>query len=394
MMSQELQEWLVSHYGKEQFEPGLERIKKILTPYLPSLQKIKTVTVAGTNGKGETTLRLSHLLSEKSHTVWTSPHVKSITERFRSEKGEIALSELEDLIFQCHQEVVKAIIRLSFYEFLFFVFCFWSLKKNPEFLLLEVGLGGRWDAVNVLDADLVLLTSISRDHQEFLGKRYDGILKEKLGVTRSGKTLISYVDLMYLRQRVAAFAHQENVKLLDLETIGKFPSCQFSERNQLLAYAAYIFLMQKDLNLIGAYRPKGPLLENRGEIFQEVGNWTFYGSHNVDGVRKLIQFLHSANYNFTGPPFDIVLTSFSKRSEQDLEVMLRMLKQGKLGKVLVTSFHHPKAASGEVLRRLSCQEGLDFVGDMEGLIQQYKHQKVLVLGSYYFLGVLQGLLRS
>src|SRR5690606_37031669 len=122
-----------------------------LGPRLSELKEIKVVTIAGTNGKGETTLRLSSFLKDKRHCVWTSPHIQRLNERFRSEEGEIGTAELEELITLSHEELREQGIRLSYYEFLFFVFCQWALRRRPEVLLLEVGLGGRMDAVNVLD---------------------------------------------------------------------------------------------------------------------------------------------------------------------------------------------------------------------------------------------------
>jgi folylpolyglutamate synthase/dihydropteroate synthase len=114
----------------------------------------------------------------------------------------------------------------------------------------------------------------------------------------------------------------------------------------------------------------------------------------VDGVRKLIQFLHSANYNSKDSPFDAVVTSFSKRSEKDIRAMLKMLKQANLGKVFVTAFKHPKACPRDVLEKLTGDEGLTFVENISEHVQGWTHQKVLVLGSYYFLGELQPLLRN
>jgi folylpolyglutamate synthase/dihydropteroate synthase len=106
-------------------------------------------------------------------------------------------------------------------------------------------------------------------------------------------------------------------------------------------------------------------------------------------MRKLIQFLRSKNYNFPQRPFDLILTSFSKRSEYDLRVMLRMLKSSHLGEVVVTSFNHPKAYPHDELKEKTLQEGLKFVDNVAEFIQGRIHQKILVVGSYYFLGELK-----
>jgi dihydrofolate synthase/folylpolyglutamate synthase len=387
--------WLIATYGQEQMRPGLDRMMAALTDLLPILKKSRVITIAGTNGKGETTLRLSELLKDHTQLVWTSPHIERITERFRDEKGEIKLPELKKLIEVCHNQVQANSLELSFYEFLFFVFCTWASEKQPEFLLLEVGLGGRLDAVNVLDAELVLLTSISRDHQEFLGRRYDQILQEKLGVVREGKTLLSYVDSVYLRERVQATMNIRKCQMVDLESFGVFPNYEFSRRNQLLAHAAFLTLKGEEVSAesIKNWRPRDTFLEHRGELLSLKRDWIFFGTHNPDGLRKLIQFLHSANYNFPRPPYATVIIAFSRREASDLRAMLKMLKKSHLGKVVITCFDHPKAADNKLMEKLSLEEGLDFAPSFEDYVQGIQSGPVLVTGSYYFLGSFKSFLR-
>lgn len=385
-MQNDLVAWLLTNYGQEQMRPGLDRISHALKELLPTFNKTKIITIAGTNGKGETTLRLSELLKNRKHFVWTSPHIERITERFRNENGEIPYKELETLIKDCHEKVLQNRFELSFYEFLFFVFCTWASKSNPEILLLEVGLGGRLDAVNVFDADLVLLPSISRDHQEILGNRYDLILKEKLGTLRSKTTLIHFLHSQYLREKAADLAQAVGAKCYALEDVTSISESQFSERNYLLSAAAVCHLQNREFRPVEWPIPSQNL-EHRGEFFRGKNDIVFFGSHNVDGVRKLIQFLKCGTYNFPRPPYDAVIIAFSKRDPRDLQIMLRMFHRAGIGKVIVTVFDHPKAASQEVVEDLVREEGLKFVKDIEEYVQgTNKHQRLLVAGSYYFLG--------
>ena len=372
--------------------PGLERIKSALEEIRPLLTHTKIVIIAGTNGKGETTLRLSQLLKGHHHFAWTSPHILRLTERMRSEKGEISNPELESLVLECHQKLSLKKIDLSYYEFLFFVFCSWAVKSSPEYLLLEVGLGGRLDAVNVFDADLVLLPSISRDHQEILGRRYDQILTEKLGTLRHKSTLIHFLDNNYLSERAEITSLRLGVKVISLKSMIDLPPYEFSLRNQLLAGAAYCFLQTAPFDP-SVWNKSVPILENRGEILKNDLEWYFFGSHNIDGLRKLIQFLHHGTYNFGRPPFDTVIVAFSKRNPVDLRVMLRMLLKSQIGKIVVTVFDHPKAASLQEIELLSREEGSEFVQDIETyILGQKKNQRMLVTGSYYFLGHVKSLL--
>jgi dihydrofolate synthase/folylpolyglutamate synthase len=386
----DLTAWLLTYYGQEQMNPGLDRIKLILKDIFPELNKLRIVIIAGTNGKGETTLRLSELLKSHRHCTWTSPHIIRLTERFRNEEGEIDQEVLEKLILECHKQVEEHQYKLSYYEFLFFVFCTWAQRQSPEFLLLEVGLGGRLDAVNVFDAEIVLLPSISRDHQEILGRRYDQILKEKLGTLRPRTSFIHFLDRQYLIERARSIADSVGARTISLNDTLNIPDFDFSRRNLALATAAFCQLFgqdfsQKEWNLV-------PGLENRGEVVKGSNEWFFYGSHNVDGMRKLIQFLHSETYNFKRSRFDTVIAAFSKRDSSDLKVMMRMLSKSGLGNVVVTTFDHPKAATVAEIEKLSREEGLSFVKDIENYVHgQNKNQRMLVTGSYYFLGYFKSL---
>lgn len=385
-MQQELLDWLLIHYGQEQMRPGLDRMREALSDLLPKFKNTKIITIAGTNGKGETTLRLSNLLEKHSHNVWISPHIERITERFRDEGGEIKLSELNELIKSCHEVVLAKKVSLSFYEFLFFVFCSWSAKNPPDYLLLEVGLGGRLDAVNIFDADIVLLPSISREHQEILGHRYDQILREKLGTLRKKTLCLHFLDNDYLIERAAFQAEAIGAKVIALKSLVTVPVYEFSFRNKLLASAAYCHLLNTSF-VPEQWSDQVTFLEHRGEVRLLTHEWIFFGSHNVDGLRKLIQFLHSGTYNFSRPPYDSVIVAFSRRNLQDLVLMIRMLKKANLGKIVVTVFDHPKAAQSETMEALSREEGLLFVHDIGQYVQDAKAcQRVLVTGSYYFLG--------
>lgn len=389
VMKEDLVQWLLKNYGHEVMRPGLERMGQALKT-LGELPSCKVITIAGTNGKGETSLRLSEYLVDKKFCTWTSPHIQRITERFTSEAGEIDLSVLQDLVLQCHDLKIKHSLELSYYEFLFFVFCRWIQIRNPEFLVLEVGLGGRYDAVNVFDADLVLLPSISRDHQEILGKRYDQILAEKLGVLRQKTLLIHFLDSMYLREKTMATVSKIGAQVRYLGEKSFLPSYEFSQRNQELARAAFLHFFPNEKSSL-------PLknLEFRGEVVHGESDWLLFGSHNVDGVRKLIQFLHSGTYTFSRPPFDKVLLTFSKRDLRDTRVMLRMFKKGGLGKILLTCFEHPKAETKEALEGLAKEEGLEFVKNIkEEIINSSANERILVTGSYYFIGHIKSLLRE
>lgn len=404
--SQEVVDWIHREYGLEVPRPGLDRLRVYLNPILPHFKDSQVVTIVGTNGKGETALRLSHLIRDhKSHVLWTSPHVERITERFKTEKGEISLDELKKNIEECHQEVQKMRVSLSFYEFLFYVFCRWAIKLNPQLLLLEVGLGGRLDAVNIFDAKLVLLPSLSRDHQEILGKRLDQILEEKLGVLRQNTIVYHFLDSDYLveilNDKVCALKG-EAIALRDFLKVSDF---DFSVRNSFLAYFAFSYLCHglkvPLLSDVFSSEIRRETLENRGEVLNALGaRWCFYGAHNIDGLRKLIQLLKSQSYN----RFHKILVSFSQRDDRDLKVMVSMLKKAQLGEVILFSFNHPKSVKQEKMQWLANEEKVNFEKNTEFFMGQIASstrpsqwnvqpsESFLVVGSYYFVSSIKTIL--
>lgn len=398
-MSSSIEERILALYGREEVkrDPGLQRMRVALGELVPELSQKIILTVAGTNGKGETTLWLTEEFKARRFCAWISPHVERLSERFVDETGEIDEALLAGLVDECHRECQNRGLGLSYYEFLFFVFCHWARRKNPELLFLEVGLGGRLDAVNVFDARMVLLPSVSRDHQEILGNRYDLILKEKLGLLRPGGLLVSYLGLQYLRERGQEICSSVGARMIDLSEFVDMPKWEFSRRNQLLARAASV-LVEKGESALGEemsnFHSEERFFENRGGVWKARGEWTFYGSHNPDGLRNLIQFLLSGNYTFPRPIFGAVLVAFSRRDPRDIRGMLKMLRGANLGRVLVTAFPHPKALAVDVIEDLAAREGLDFVRDPEDFIKNISPgSRCLVTGSYYFLGHVRSLLR-
>ncbi len=383
-----LEDWLMTRFGAEKFAPGLDRVRSFVAPYLEiiALQKPLIITVAGTNGKGQTAMSLARHLkhNHKSYALWTSPHIERVTERFNSEHGEIERELLKELIEFESQRAEQLSVGLSYYEILWAAFLRWVSLTPREFLLLEVGLGGRLDAVNLLDAQIVALTSISRDHQEYLGSRYDQILMEKLGVLRPGASLFSHLESHYLNQLTEKHSktlgycwtnvHRESGSQRD-----------FWESNEALALSIIHSLGLNAAEGVSSYLARGEIVRFRGNSF------IFYGSHNPDGARKLIQLLQHKTYNFTQNRFDSVWVAMSQRSERDLSVMAKIFSQlvdcG--SSVCFTLFQHPKAASKTGWWKSTKAE---YFEDWTVLLEQLNErseQKILVTGSYYFIAQLK-----
>ena len=169
---------------------GLERVRMV-GEYCDILPHAKVVIgVAGTNGKGSTVAFLKEILYREGYAVgaYTSPHLRRYNERIcigRVPIGDSELCEAFDFIDR-HRRGIS----LSFFEFgtLAAFYCF---KHYPlDVILLETGLGGRLDAVNIADIDIAIITSIGIDHTEWLGVTREDIAREKSGIMRKDKPII------------------------------------------------------------------------------------------------------------------------------------------------------------------------------------------------------------
>ncbi len=375
-----LEKWLETNIGYEAFNPGLERIIKAMALFNLNLKNKKIISIAGTNGKGQTSREIYRLLSKRgSCALWTSPHLISLTERYSKNGKSIEDSALEQVCIDTHQVLKASAISVSYFEFLFLVFLIWS--KDCDTLVLEVGLGGRLDAVNAVDADIAVITSISRDHQDFLGNRYDLIFNEKFGIARKDKVLITNFELSYLRELSKKHSQKLGCRWSDLFDLGVCSdSMNFSNRNIALAkHCVEALLGEKvDDNLSAS-----PLIK-----------FDLYGtachaltSHNPDGVRKGVQFLKHDKYT---SKYELVLMSFSDRRPEDAKSMLDSIIAWRGGRenIVLCAFKHPKAMRQDLVESLAKKARVKFVNDATEFFKEYPKGQTLVLGSNYFIGQL------
>lgn len=191
--SQSLNDWLfyLEQQHPKEIELGLARVSRVAEQAnLINLTQGKTVLVAGTNGKGTTIAFLEQYLLSLGHTVgvYSSPHMFTYHERVR-----INGKHLPD---QSHVDAFSFIeskrgdTELTYFEFGTLAGFKLLQQADLDFVLIEVGLGGRLDATNIIDHDLAIVTSIGLDHVDWLGDDVNVIAFEKAGIFRSGKPAV------------------------------------------------------------------------------------------------------------------------------------------------------------------------------------------------------------
>jgi len=188
--------WLEQSHPKE-IDLGLDRVRLVAERLDLLKPRAKVVTVAGTNGKGSCVTATAGLLHAAKFSVgtYTSPHLLHYAERIQINgkpvEDELICSAFEEIADACGLSTEgSAEISLTYFEYGTLAALVIFKQQSVDFIVLEVGLGGRLDAVNIIDADVAVITSIAIDHREWLGDNREVIGREKAGILRKQQLFV------------------------------------------------------------------------------------------------------------------------------------------------------------------------------------------------------------
>jgi dihydrofolate synthase/folylpolyglutamate synthase len=186
-------------YGLEKFGMifGLTQVERILSATGNPHKEIQAIHIGGTNGKGSTAAMMSSILQKEGYRVglYTSPHLVRFTERIKVNGKEIEEEEVTALTEWMRKEIETAGIAapFTFFDFTTAMALHYFKQKLVDLAVLEVGLGGRLDSTNVVDPLLSVITNVEKDHEEHLGRTILKIAREKAGIIKKGRPLITAV---------------------------------------------------------------------------------------------------------------------------------------------------------------------------------------------------------
>jgi dihydrofolate synthase/folylpolyglutamate synthase len=193
-----LSDWLAhcERLHPKTIDMGLDRVKTV-AQRMDLRLTCPVITVAGTNGKGSTCAMLESILGQAGYRtgVYTSPHLVHFEERLRL-RGDVVKADELLPSFERVEQARKPVdgtgeeISLSYFEFTTLAILDCMARAGLDVAILEVGLGGRLDAVNIIDADCAIITSIDLDHMELLGPDRESIGREKAGIMRTGRPVV------------------------------------------------------------------------------------------------------------------------------------------------------------------------------------------------------------
>lgn len=263
-----LDDWLryIGSVHPRSIELGLERGQAVLTRMALGKLASQIVTVGGTNGKGSTVAAIEFGLRRQGLRTgaYTSPHLDHFNERVRIDGGCVGDAQLCEAFAVIEQ--ARGDISLSYFEFATLAAFYLFAKSGLDVVVLEVGLGGRLDAVNLVDADIAVITSISIDHVDWLGDDRDVIGFEKAGIARGGKPLVC-------SERDLPATITEHAK----------------------AIGSHLYHIGSEFDLI----PAASSTQGNEAISAQssIANWSWYGQAGGDTAQRLEARLPSGNFH-------------------------------------------------------------------------------------------------
>ncbi len=401
--SEDLADWLfwLERLDPSRIEFGLERIQQVYQDLDPLSDHTSVVTVAGTNGKGSSVaaLQAASLALGKRVVAYTSPHILRYNERIQIDGKSVADRQLVEA-FKSIAKAQKDTF-LSYFEYSTLAALLIAAQEQPDLLILEVGLGGRLDAVNMVDANIVILTAIGLDHMNWLGEDLQSIAKEKCGVIRRSIPLVLAAPDMppvvyQMAEQASANIYQwgEDFFLSEDQQgsyrlrVGK-RHCDLTQTNlhwQSLAAAAMVvdLLWSPPLDLVCRALQSAELSGRFQSIWIDDQQIVFDVAHNPMSMDSLCQRLRRENMG----KLNIV---FAMMEDKDWQSCIEYLQP------LVNEWHllrldNSRAESPENIadflaklgiRKVSFVEPLQDTAWLKNILAQQEKIPLLVTGSFY-----------
>ncbi len=294
-------------------------------------RQFKSIHVAGTNGKGSTSHAICSVLMEAGYKVglYTSPHLKSFTERVKINGKEIPEQEVIDFVAE-NQSFLNA-LKPSFFEMTVGMAFWYFAKQNIDIAVVEVGMGGRLDSTNIIQPEVSVITNIGYDHMEFLGDTLEKIAREKAGIIKKHVPVV-----IGHRQQETTAVYEEIAGMNQAPLLFAEESFQVTDKGETSENKRHFFIQSEKgnfeikLDLMGNYQQKNlPAILKTIAVLQELnfkitekqvftglenvisntglkGRWQVLDrepwiicdtGHNKDGIKEIIDQISQYTYN-------------------------------------------------------------------------------------------------
>lgn len=290
--------------GKKAYKPGLENIKKLCNFFGNPQNKIKTIHIGGTNGKGSTSNMLASVLQEAGYKVglYNSPHLVDFTERIKINGKNCDKKFVFDFIQKLKN--LPSDIRPSFFEFTTIMAFEYFYQQNIDFAIIEVGLGGRLDSTNIIQPLVSAITNIALDHTDILGNTIEKIALEKAGIIKTRVSIVCGDENPIAKEIIKEKANKENSKFIDATEIRTTQTSdlkgKYQVKNIKVALALVQELIEKNVKISDEQLQRG--LNNVQRNTNFIGRWFVFSEqplticdtgHNQAGLEEVFAQLNT-----------------------------------------------------------------------------------------------------
>ena len=380
-----LDEWLnwQENLHTQEIDLGLERIQKVYQKLFPDGVPFQVITVAGTNGKGSTIAFIDSIYQQSDFKVgaFTSPHLIKYNERF-SVNGEMASDESICQAFDTI-EALRGETSLTYFEFSTLAALVIFAHEKVDVVVLEVGLGGRLDSVNIVDPNVSIITNIAIDHTDYLGDTREAIGFEKAGIMRSDTpcicgdqnpptslqnhadnigALLTFANHPYLGKISLQGEHQQHNAALAIEAVNQLQPMLPIDKNQLS-------IGLEKANILARFQVK---TVNNKTIVLDV-------AHNEAAIKILAETLKSKKVP--------TLAIFSALKDKNIKLMINAIESC-IDEWLIVPLSVNRAIKiQDLVEKFSLSSKITTCKDMESAIHQalntQQYQRVVIFGSFH-----------
>ncbi|HYJ16627.1 MAG TPA: folylpolyglutamate synthase/dihydrofolate synthase family protein [Candidatus Limnocylindria bacterium] len=397
----------------------LDRVAGALKLFDHPERKFPSIHIAGTNGKGSTSAMLQRILSLSGYraALYTSPHLVSFTERIKIGDEEISQDEVVAIADEIWRRTAAVEITLTYFEVVTVMAFIYFARHPTDVAVIEVGLGGRFDATNVITPLVALITTISKDHEAFLGNDLLSIAGEKAGIIKPGVPVVCGAVNTAVGELFRQIANDRGSKAyffgedfkFSLKNEGYFDYTglkqhyfnlslrlrgEHQRHNAAVAIAALETVQDRLPSSEAAIRAGLATVQwpGRFEIMLERPTVVIDGAHNGEGVLSLVEELKV----YRGRKIKLL---FAVMSDKDWRLMLarliKVVSQVTFTKVAMERSADPAELARHFAAQVASRSHADACAALRGLIDESAADDVIVVaGSLYLIGEIRPMLQE
>jgi dihydrofolate synthase / folylpolyglutamate synthase len=369
---------------------GLENPRKLLQTLGNPHEKYLKVQVAGTNGKGSTCAFLDSICCQANIKtgLFTSPHLISITERIKISGKEISQEDFAEYATIVREATEAEKLYATFFEQMTAIALLAFAEFNVELAILETGLGGRLDATTAANADIVAITPIDYDHQEYLGETLTEIAGEKAAIINSPNQKV-VISKQHSEAEKVILERCREFKVVPIHTEFDLPNVELSlkgkhqiENAKVAVCLAEVLKIDKPHIINGL---QTAIHKGRLEFYEGI---LFDGSHNIAGAKALRAYLEE----FISQPITLVFGAMKDKQITEIAEILFPLAD----KLILTQPENSRSVTAKELSQFTDKEFILTENVAEALEKAkiFSGNLVCVTGSLYLVGEAQSVLEN